>query len=143
MGVTKIGKILRDKRIERDEYLKDMADYLEISSSEMSRLERGLDYYTKDIIYKLKDKYNLSNENIFEMTKQFSGSMSEIVNILAEIRHDGGVLDMSERDRIYFEQLKQMGVITASVKCYGCKHNGDNGICKYCKERYKDLYEKE
>ena len=91
MGLNKIGKVLRDKRIEKNEYLKDMADFLGISTSHMSKLERGLEYYTKDMILKLKDKYNLSNEDVFEMTKQFQGSMTQIYDILATLKDDGGV----------------------------------------------------
>ena len=91
MDLTKIGRVIRDKRIEHNELLYDMAKYLGIGSAHMSKLETGQEYFTKDIIYKLMEKYNFSNSDVFEMTKQFSGTSGEVMEILNKIKDDGGV----------------------------------------------------
>lgn len=58
--VTEFGKALRKMRIERNEYLKDMADKFGISVAYLSAMENGKRNVPDDFIQKLAELYRLS-----------------------------------------------------------------------------------
>ena len=61
---TEFGKILRKVRIDHDEYLKNMADKLEVSSAFLSAIENGTKIPPTNFIGKIAEAYHLSEETI-------------------------------------------------------------------------------
>ncbi len=58
--VTEFGKFLRKIRIDRTEYLKDMAEKLGVTSSYLSAVENGKRNATDVLVRKICKLYNLS-----------------------------------------------------------------------------------
>jgi len=67
--ITAIGKALRRIRLEKDEYLKDMADKLGVSSSYLSAIENGKRRLTSHLLEKIKKTYRLSPEQAEELDR--------------------------------------------------------------------------
>lgn len=67
--ITAIGKALRRIRLEKDEYLKDMADKLGVSSSYLSAIENGKRRLTSHLLEKIKKTYRLSPEQAEEIDR--------------------------------------------------------------------------
>lgn len=60
--VTRLGKILRKIRIDRDELLKDMADKLNMSPSMLSSIENGVRKAPNDFLQRIENSYSLTRE---------------------------------------------------------------------------------
>lgn len=60
--VTRLGKILRKIRIDRDELLKNMADKLNMSPSMLSSIENGVRKAPNDFLQRIENSYSLTRE---------------------------------------------------------------------------------
>lgn len=65
--VTNFGKYLRKLRIDKEEKLEDMADKLSVSSAYLSAIELGKRNIPQDMIYKIANNYNLSEDDISDL----------------------------------------------------------------------------
>lgn len=65
--VTNFGKYLRKLRIDKEEKLEDMADKLSVSSAYLSAIELGKRNIPQDMLYKIANIYNLSEDNISDL----------------------------------------------------------------------------
>ena len=65
--ITRVGKVLRQIRLNNDEVLKDMAEKLGVSSAFLSAVENGKKKMPKRIRNALIKKYKLSNEEVINL----------------------------------------------------------------------------
>ena len=75
---TPLGKLLRKLRIERDEYLRDMAERLNITSSYLSAIENGKRRMPLDYIERIGESYGLSQEQLVQMQKAASHEQQKV-----------------------------------------------------------------
>ncbi|EKO3509362.1 helix-turn-helix transcriptional regulator [Vibrio sp. Vb2880] len=78
MKVTEFGKFLRKLRIERDMLLKDMAAKLDVSSAFLSGLELGKKAISDSVIKNIAKEFNLSDEEVLELSKAASVSQPQV-----------------------------------------------------------------
>ena len=76
--ITMIGKTLRGIRLERDEYLKDMADKLGVSSSYLSAIENGKRRMTSKLLENIKKIYNLSSEQTQKLERASMANQEKV-----------------------------------------------------------------
>jgi len=67
--VTRFGKELRKIRIDRGEYLKHMADNVNVSSAYLSSVENGKKKPSENLIKSIVDYYELDNTAINNLTR--------------------------------------------------------------------------
>lgn len=67
--ITEFGKMLRKIRIDHDEYLKNMAERLGVTSSYLSAVENGKRNVTGKIIKGISETYDLNQETIKQLQK--------------------------------------------------------------------------
>lgn len=77
---TELGKLLRHIRLDRDEYLKDMAGKLGITSSYLSAIENGKRDMPSNLVRKISDIYDLSSD-MSERLDEFAGKLKKKVEI--------------------------------------------------------------
>jgi transcriptional regulator with XRE-family HTH domain len=65
--ITPFGKELRKIRLDRDMFLKNMADELGFTSSYLSAIENGKKKIPNDFIQILEEKFQLSTEEIYKL----------------------------------------------------------------------------
>lgn len=75
---TAFGKILRIIRVEHDEYLKDMAAKLNITSAYLSSIENGKRNIPDGIIEKLEEIYSLPAEMKEKLAKAIYQTQNKI-----------------------------------------------------------------
>ena len=88
MGIermTPAGIMLRTKRIEKQEYLRDTADLIGVSSSHFSKLEFGLERFTKPMIDVLTKEYELNNDEKMLLLKQYKGNLQDLKKLMEEM----------------------------------------------------------
>ncbi len=84
---TRLGKLLRKIRIDRDEYLKNMAEHLGITSAYLSAIENGKRNMSDALLQKLADVYSLTSDALADLKEAAAASKGKV-----EI----GVADSSE-----------------------------------------------
>lgn len=74
--LTEFGKELRKLRLDRDEYLKDMADKLDVSVAYLSAVETGKRKIPEDFVGKIIKAYKLTDKeaSILNELKELSAS---------------------------------------------------------------------
>jgi len=77
---TDLGKLLRRIRLDKDEYLKDMASNLDITSSYLSAIENGKRDMPRKLIGKIGDIYGLSSDTL-EKLEEYAGKLKKKVEI--------------------------------------------------------------
>lgn len=77
---TELGKLLRHIRLDKDEYLKDMASKLGITSSYLSAIENGKRDMPSKLVRKIGDVYGLSSD-MSEKLEEFAGKLKKKVEI--------------------------------------------------------------
>lgn len=60
--LTEFGRITRKLRVEHDEYLKDMAEHLGVSTAYLSAVERGLRNAPYEWVARLQTAYGLTHD---------------------------------------------------------------------------------
>lgn len=68
---TRLGKLLRIIRVEREELLYDMAKKLGVSSAFLSKVENGKSKPPKEWKQKIAEIYNFQNDRLEELDKCF------------------------------------------------------------------------
>lgn len=76
--LTEFGKELRKLRLDRDEYLKDMADKLKISVAYLSAVETGKRKIPDDFISKIVMAYNLTDKDAMLLNDLKNISAAEV-----------------------------------------------------------------
>ena len=76
--LTSLGKFLRKIRIDNDEYLKDMADKLDVTVSFLSAVENGKKKMPSSWNRKICSLYNLNGDQTAEFTKAIAESEEKI-----------------------------------------------------------------
>ena len=77
---TELGKLLRKIRVDNDEYLKDMANHLGITSSYLSAIENGKRKMPPDYLERISDIYKLTKTQ-FEQLQKANGLEQRKVEI--------------------------------------------------------------
>lgn len=75
---TALGKLLRKLRIEHDEYLRDMAGRLNITSSYLSAIENGKRRMPMDYIGKIGEIYGLGEEDLAQLQEAASHDQQKV-----------------------------------------------------------------
>ena len=75
---TPVGKLLRKLRIERDEYLRDMAARLNITSSYLSAIENGKRRMPLGYIERIGERYELSPEQFAQLQEAASHEQQKV-----------------------------------------------------------------
>lgn len=75
---TPVGKLLRKLRIERDEYLRDMAARLNITSSYLSAIENGKRRMPLDYIERIGESYKLTLEELAQLQEAASHEQRKV-----------------------------------------------------------------
>lgn len=75
---TRLGKLLRKIRVDRDEYMKNMAERLEITSAYLSAIENGKRNMSIALLNKLAEAYSLSEESLNELKEAAMQSKDKI-----------------------------------------------------------------
>lgn len=75
---TPLGKLLRKLRIERDEYLRDMAEHLNITSSYLSAIENGKRRMPLDYIERIGKSYGLPPEQFAQLREAASHEQQRV-----------------------------------------------------------------
>lgn len=78
MRINELGKFLKMFRLKNNEKLYEMANKLGFSSSYLSAMEHGDKKPTKDFVDRFLTSYNLNENEVEELKKAFSKSMSTI-----------------------------------------------------------------
>lgn len=82
--LTKVGKLLRQMRLNNDEILKDMAEKLDVTSSFLSAIENGKKKMPKTMRAKLIEMYELSANEISALDDAIMESNDSVeINIKA------------------------------------------------------------
>lgn len=76
--LTLFGKTIRKLRIDQGEILKDMADYLEVSSAFLSAVENGKKKIPQDWVDKISERYNLDNDKKEELKRAYEITNDEM-----------------------------------------------------------------
>lgn len=76
--LTMFGKFCRKLRIERDEILKDMAEKLEVTVSYLSAVENNKRAIPEEWKDRIIEKYELSEEQIYELEMAIMKTNEEI-----------------------------------------------------------------
>ena len=76
--LTSLGKFLRKIRIDNDEYLKDMADKLDVTVSFLSAVENGKKKMPSSWNRKICSLYSLNDEQTMDFTKAIAESEDKI-----------------------------------------------------------------
>lgn len=75
---TELGKLLRKLRIEHDEYLRDMAGRLNITSSYLSAIENGKRRMPMDYIERIGGIYRLRKEELAQLQEAASYEQQKV-----------------------------------------------------------------
>ena len=92
--LTKVGKRLRQIRLERAEYLKDMAHNIGVTSSYLSSVENGKRDLTNKLVDKISESYNLSEKMKHELQSLAMQARQKIevdVNNESDARQDAAL----------------------------------------------------
>lgn len=76
--LTEFGRELRKLRLDRDEYLKDMADKLDVSVAYLSAVETGKRKIPDNFVDKIVKAYNLSDKDADMLNELKELSASEV-----------------------------------------------------------------
>lgn len=76
--LTLFGKTIRKLRIDQGEILKDMADYLEVSSAFLSAVENGKKKIPQDWVEKISERYYLEHDKKEELKRAYEISNDEM-----------------------------------------------------------------
>lgn len=76
--ITEFGKALRKLRIERNEYLKNMAEKLDISVAYLSAMENGKRKVPEDLVLKIANIYQLSPRETNKLLELRASSSAEL-----------------------------------------------------------------
>lgn len=76
--ITEFGKALRKLRIERNEYLKNMAEKLGISVAYLSAMENGKRKVPEDLVLKIANIYQLSPREKNKLLELRASSSAEL-----------------------------------------------------------------
>lgn len=93
--LTSLGKFLRKLRIDRGEYLKDMADKLDVTVSFLSAVENGNKRMPSAWNSRICKLYKLDNGQIEEFTKAIAESEKKLEMNLAEANDQNRFLAIS------------------------------------------------
>lgn len=86
--ITKFGLFVRQLRLLRNEVLKDMADKLEISSSYLSSVENGKRKIPLEWADKIKNIYNLENNEYLSLLNAIDLTNNEVTISLNSRSHE-------------------------------------------------------
>lgn len=83
--VTKVGKFLRQLRLNNDEILKNMAEKLGVTSAFLSAIENGKKKIPKTMRENLIDKYHLTDAEVAELDNAIMESNETVEINLREL----------------------------------------------------------
>lgn len=108
---TPLGKLLRKLRIEKDEYLRDMAGRLNITSSYLSAIENGKRRMPMDYIEKIREIYGLGQEELAQLREaaSYEQQKAEIkLQSVSEERKYAALSFARNFDKLSDEQLEEI-----------------------------------
>lgn len=76
--LTLFGKTIRKLRIDQGEILKDMADYLNVSSAFLSAVENGKKKIPQSWVEQISNRYHLDHDKKEELTKAYEITNDEM-----------------------------------------------------------------
>ena len=86
--LTALGKFLRKLRIDRGEYLKDMAEKLDVTVSFLSAVENGKKKMPSSWNRLICDLYKLNKSQIDEFTKAIADSEDKMELVLKDVNEE-------------------------------------------------------
>jgi transcriptional regulator with XRE-family HTH domain len=85
---SNLGKFLRKLRIDNDEYLKNMAEKLDVSISLLSAVENGVKKASTDLVDKIINAYSLTDEQIDKLLMYVMEANNEVNLDLSKLNED-------------------------------------------------------
>ena len=117
--LTSFGKILRKIRIDHNEFLKDMADKLDVTVSYLSAIEHGKREVPNGWVNEIGELYNLSKQEINELDTALYESKKELVFNLSNLndsKRKVAIAFAREFDDFSDEQISDMLNILKKMK---------------------------
>lgn len=85
---TRLGKLLRKIRIDRDEYLKNMAEHLGVTSAYLSAIENGKRNMSDALLDRLAEVYSLTSEALTDLKEAAATSKGKVEIGVADTSED-------------------------------------------------------
>ena len=117
--LTSFGKILRKIRIDHNEFLKDMADKLDVTVSYLSAIEHGKREVPNGWVNEIGELYNLSKQEINELDTALYESKKELffnLSNLNDSKRKVAIAFAREFDDFSDEQISDMLNILKKMK---------------------------
>lgn len=114
--LTEFGKVLRKLRIDRQEFLRDMAQKLGVSSAYLSAVETGKRKAPKSWVDTITEQYQLNRGMASELRQAYESSAQEVkipLSNISAIRRDAVLSFAKALDGLDDEKLaKIMAIVT-------------------------------
>lgn len=111
MEYTKFGKLMRKLRIDNCEYLKDMADKLNVKPSFLSMVETGSKQVPSDWFNKITNLYSLDEKQASDLKEAIGDSLNMVkINLkkASEIKRQASIVFARSFDNMSPETAKKI-----------------------------------